>query len=133
MRNFCNPRKITLITPHQISTDAKRMMRLGSNDFVKQLPGKGYYAGCASLDNELDLEMHMHIEKLNGRSYLTCIRGKHRLNTMLALEDLYCVLPFDPIGGIRDDVHLDTEITLRRVGGGPIGSNDEIPLWDTIE
>lgn len=130
MRNFCNPRKIALVTPHQISTDAKRQMRLGSTDFVKQLPGKGYYAGCASLDNELDWEIHMHIEKLNGRSYLTLIRGKHRLNTMLPLDDFYCVLPFEPIAGIRDDTASDTEITLRRVGGGAIGSGEEIPMWD---
>jgi hypothetical protein len=130
MRNFTNPRKITLITPHQLSTDAKRLIRAGQLDFVKEIAGKGFYAGCQSLDNEVDLELYIHIEIVNGESFLTVQRGKHRKTVLTPMADLFCVLPFKAIGGILDDIN-GQDTTRKRVGGGPIGSGNEIPFWET--
>ena len=31
MRNFCSARKITLLTPHQLSTEAKQLLRDGNS------------------------------------------------------------------------------------------------------
>jgi len=132
MREFCNTRKITLITPHQISTDAKRnILRLNTSGFVKELVGKGYYKGCASLDNEFDCEIFIHIEKFNGRSYLTIQRGKQRVNDPLPEEFHHVVIGFHPIGGLRDDVGKE-DSTLSRVGGGALsadGGGEE--FWET--
>jgi len=124
MREFCNTRKITLITPHQISTDAKRnILRVSQTGFVKEMVGKGYYKGCASLDNEFDCEIFIHIEKFNGRSYLTIQRGKQRVNIPLPEEFHHVVLAFHPIGGLRDDFGK-ADSTLTRVGGSPLGSEE---------
>lgn len=131
MRNFFNKKKITLITPHQLSTEAKRLIRDGRTDFVRDIEGKGYYAGCAQLDQEVDLEIYIHIEIVNGKSYLTVQRGKHRKISQTPIEDRYCVLPFHDIGGIRDDLGKPNT-TLKRVGGGPVGSGDIVPFWDYI-
>lgn len=128
LRNFCNPRKITLFTPHQLSPEAKRLIRDGHESFVEKVANKGYWAGCTSLDNEVDLEFYCHIEKLNGESYLTFQRGKHRNNGIIADIDKYCVYKFQKVGGILDDIN-GPSAALRKVGGGPIGSGKEIPFW----
>lgn len=128
MRNFTNPRKITLITPHQLSTDAKQLIRDNHSDFVKLIANKGYYAGSKQIDQEVDLEIYIHIEKVNGKSWLTCQRGKHRLPGITPEEDKYTVLPFEDIGTIRDDVN-GADTSRRRPGGGPVGGNESLTPW----
>lgn len=129
MRNFCSARNILLITPWQLSTEAKMLIREGRTDFVKFIEGKGYYAGSKQIDQELDGELYLHIEKLGGRAWLTIQRGKHRLPAIIDDRDKYVVLPFTEKGCVLDDLGKE-EITCRRVGGGPIGSPDEIPFFD---
>lgn len=129
MRNFCSPKGITLITPHQLSTEAKQLIRDGRADFVKEIAEKGYYDKCKTIDNEVDIELYIHIEKHNKQSYLTVQRGKHRLPTIIPDELKYIVLPFHDVGGVRDDFGK-ADSTCRKVGGGPIGGGNEIPYWE---
>jgi len=129
MRNFTNPRRILFVTPHQLSTEAKQLIRDGKRDFVKEIANKGYYDGCRTIDNEVDMELYIHIEKENGESYLTVQRGKHRIVGKTPDEDLYCVLKFSKDGGIPDDL-LKADSSRRKVGGGVIGSGNEVPYWD---
>lgn len=119
VRNFCAPRKIAVLTPHQISTEAKYLLRNGVDDFVREIANKGYWDSCKTIDQEVDMEILIHIVKLDGKSYLTIQRGKHRgLGTRQTAEaHLYTVLPFYPVGGIRDDV-LGTDLSMTKVGGG---------------
>ena len=124
-------RKITLITPHQLSSDAKRLIRDGRTDFVREINGKGYYAGSTQIDQEVDLEMYIHIERVNGTSFLTVQRGKHRKIAQTPIEHQYCVLPFEDVGGIRDDLGK-ADTTRKKIGGGPIGSGQETPFWDYL-
>lgn len=107
MRNYCAPRGITFITPHQLSTEAKMLVRQGVNNFVQEIANKGYYDGCRTIDQEVDIEITIHIEKIPGRgSFLDCQRGKHRtVIRQTRLEDLYTVLPFNDAGGVRDDIN----------------------------
>ena len=105
------------------------LIRDGRSDFVKELVGKGYYDGCRTIDNEVDVEMFIHIEKMNGRAYLTVQRGKHRINGVTPLEYLYAILPFQIKGVILDDVH-GADSTRTKLGGGAIGSKDETPFWE---
>lgn len=132
MRNFTNPKRIILITPHQLSTEAKQLIRDGRQDFVKEIAEKGYWDKCRTIDNEVDIELYIHIEKLNKASYLTIQRGKHRLPTIIPDELKYIVLPFYDIGGVRDDLLL-SDSTCKKVGGGPIGSGEELPFWDAAQ
>lgn len=123
-RNFCNARKITAYSPHQISTQAKEIARMTPNGFVKMLPNGGYYDGCKSLDAEIDLEIFQHIEKLNGHSYLTLQRGKHRNAPQLSEEKKYAVYQFSDIAGIPPDIGKENTV-LRKVGGKPKGQEME--------
>jgi len=118
IRNFISGRSIAFITPHQLSTDAKELVRNGSSNFVKLIAEKGYYSGSKQLDQEVDLELYLHIEKANKNSYLTVQRGKHRLPTIIEDEDKYFALLFPKNNPIPDDINK-SDSSLRKVGGLP--------------
>jgi hypothetical protein len=128
-RNFFSARKITLITPHQLSTDAKQLIRDERQDFVKQVLGKGYFAGSKQIDQEVDGELYLHIEKFNKKAYLTLHRGKHRGVPVIPDEHMYVILPFPDKGPIPDDLGKPN-IACSKIGGGSIGSTNEAPLLD---
>lgn len=128
MRNFTSARGIAFITPHQLSTEAKALVRQGVENFVQEIANKGYYDSCRTIDQEVDMEIYIHIVKVDGRSYLTMQRGKHRKPTITPQKDLYCVLPFSDVGGIRHDIN-GKDISVKYPGGGAVGSDDEKPWW----
>lgn len=131
VRNYTAPRGITFVTPHQLSTEAKALVRAGVEDFVKEIANKGYYDGCRTIDQEVDMEIYIHIEKHDGRSYLTFQQGKHRKAGKITKDaDKYFVMPFHEFGGIRDDVN-GADTSRRNIRGGAVGSGNEQPWWET--
>ena len=131
VRNYTAPRGITFVTPHQLSTEAKMLVRQQTEDFVKEIANKGYYDGCRTIDQEVDMEIYIHIEIYQGRSYLTVQRGKHRkAGKITAARDQYFVLPFQDVGGIRDDIN-GADSSRRSLRGGSVGSGEEVPWWET--
>ena len=105
MRNFCSARRITFITPTQLSTEAKQLTRSGipEHKFVQEINEKGYFAGCKSLDNEADLILYIHIAKHNREAYLTVQRDKHRGQSVIPDKDKYFLLKFPSKMPIADD------------------------------
>ena len=134
MRNFTSARDILMITPHQLSTDAKQLHREGQRDYIKKLPGTGMYAGSKQIDQELDGELYIAIEKRDGKAYLAIQRGKHRLTTTIAESDKYIVLPFPEKGTIPDDLLEEEEITLKSPGGSSATNKESAFFeYDTID
>lgn len=129
VRNFMSAKSVLFITPHQLSSEAKMLVREGREEFVKQIIGKGYYDGCKRLDQVVDGELYQHIEIVNGKSYLTIQRGKHRKIKQTPKEHLFCVLAFQEIGDIPWDIDK-ADSTRKKAGGGPIGTKEETPFWD---
>lgn len=106
IRNYGLEHNIFVFTPHQLSMDAKRLIRDGTTDFVKKIANGGYYDGCGRLDQEVDFEIYIHIVKINGQSYLTIGRGKHRTVASLTPDkDLFTCYAFSPIGDVPDDIY----------------------------
>ena len=107
VRNFMSARGILFITPHQLSSEAQRLERLGGEDLVKKFRTGAYYAGSVQIAQEIDLEFFMHIEWYNGIKYLTIQRGKFRSTRTgkIPEEHTYCALPFHAGGGgLQDDI-----------------------------
>ena len=78
------------------------------------------------------MELYIAIERKDGAAYLTAQRGKHRTPTVIPETDKYMVLKFTEKGCILDDVGKP-DSTLKKVGGGAIGSSDEIPFYEFQE
>ncbi len=129
VRNFFSIRKTTFITPHQLSSEAKMLLRGNASDFVKEVVDKGYYEGCKSLDTEPDLEIHQHIVLVNGVKYLTLQRGKHRKVGETNLNDLYTVYKFEDYANIPDDIN-GPDRSRRSVGGGTAHEGGAAAWWD---
>ena len=127
-RNFCSPRGIAFVTPHQLSTEAKQLVRMNVDDFVKEIANKGYYADCRQIDQEIDLELYIHIVKSHGSSYLTVQRGKHRKISITPEKDLHCVLKFESVAGIPDDL-LGEDKSVSKVGAQTNDPNEDT-WWD---
>jgi hypothetical protein len=117
MRNFCSPKRIALITPHQLSTEAKSLSRSGiaPENFPKEIAEKGYYAGTKQLDQELDLDIYIHLVKDKKDVYLAFQRGKHRIPTIISEEDKYFLLKFPKGYPIPDDVN-GKDMSYRKPG-----------------
>lgn len=131
LRNFCSPRDITLFTPQQISTDGKQLIRDGvGENFVRDIAGKGYTAGSKQLDQEVDLEIYIHIVKMNNASWLTIQRGKHRIPGITKQEYLYVVLKFEDIGTIPDDINKE-DSSRKKVGASTVATGGKEAFWDS--
>jgi hypothetical protein len=130
LRNFCAPKKITFITPYQLSTEAKQLIRngLSEDQFVKMVEGKGYYDGCRSLDQEVDLELFIHLFKHNGEWFFSIQRGKHRLPTIVSEEKKYVLYKFPKKMPIKDDINLPERLGMRKLPSAP--SNAEASLFE---
>ena len=130
VRNFCSPRGILVFTPHQLSTEAKQLVRDKRQDFLEEVANKGYLDGCKTLDQEIDGELYINIKKHQKRYYLEVKRGKHRAQPVLEDEYKYFALPFPKKGPLLDDLEYANS-AVRKIGGEPIGSGgDEKPFWD---
>lgn len=85
VRNFGEQRGAFVVTPHQLSTDAKALIRqdVPEADFVKMIAEKGYTSGSKQLDQEVDIELYIHLFAYKGNTIFTIQRGKHRVETIL--------------------------------------------------
>jgi hypothetical protein len=128
LRNFFSARSILFVTPWQVSTEGQQLKRDGHADLVKKFVGGGYYKGCKSLGQVPDGELFHNIETVNGVSYFTVQRGKHRLPTVIPDAKKYFALPFPPDGPLLDDVGKANS-AVRKIGGGAIGSGQEVPFF----
>lgn len=126
-RNFAAAKGMLFMTPHQLSTTAKALLRGTTTDamFVKDVAEKGLAAGCGQLDNETDLEFYHHKFMHGKEAYLAVQRGKHR-GHMVAEEKKFFILPFPSnLMPIPDDINDETPV-LRRIGASSaVSSADE--------
>jgi len=108
LRNHTYPRGITVVTAHQLSTEAQNLVREGTNNLPKAVSNKGYYQYSKSLHQKFDLEWVLHIHEHLGRKYLHFGRGKHRGLDVTPEKHKYFCYELKEIGGLIDDIHEPT-------------------------
>lgn len=132
VRNFCSPRGILFMTPHQLSSEAKALLRTGisSEDFVKEIANKGYWDSCRVIDQEVDLEIYIHIVNRDGVKWITVMRGKHRKFEITDEKDLYYAMKFDPVTTLPPDIG-GVDRSVPKVGANKTASGQlEMPWYD---
>lgn len=119
LQNFFLTEKIAFITAHQLSTEAKALERDGEETLVKRVANLGYYAGCKSVDNEVDMEIFQHKVVIGGKHYITWQRGKHRKPGVDTPEEKkFCIYQMQDIGSIPWDYGKEPTFTRRMPGLG---------------
>jgi hypothetical protein len=107
LRNHCFPKGITVVTAHQLSSAAIDIQREGGANFAERVSTGGYYRNTKSLNQKLDVEVIIHIERRGDRSFLTFARGKHRGQDSTPMRHRTFAYEFQPVGGLVDDVEAD--------------------------
>lgn len=124
-RNVAARRKMLLISPHQLSPAAKQLKAMDPRKYVRELPGRGMYDGCTTVDNEVDLEVFIGITEANGYSYLEIQRGKHRTLTDTPIKHRYFVMKFAEIGVLPWDIELEHKVTLPSIGADMMANEED--------
>ena len=124
-RNYTVLKNKFALLPHQLSSEAKRFKAVDPSGFIKNLPGKGYYEYCSSLDNEADKELYFGMTDQEGRRFLEVMRGKDRAGGKTKPVDHYTVIPLDDVRILPWDELLDDELSKRSLSdfasGGGLG------------
>jgi len=110
MRNFCSARNIALLSPFQLSTEAMQLIRNGvpEHQFLNDIAEKNFTDSSKTIGQELDLEILVHIFTHKRKKYLAFRRGKHRLPTVVAEEDKYCMYRFPGLNiPVLEDINSD--------------------------
>lgn len=125
IRGFTAPANIFHYTAHQLSTEAKTLSRQFPEDYVKKLPGKGYYEGCKKLDTEFDFEFIIAKTVAGGATWQEFQWAKHRKLGATDESAKYFCLKFQelPMIGFKYDVDLDIDTSYRKVGARNQGEN----------
>ena len=122
-----------MATAHQLSSDAQRLAREGTADFVGKVAGGGFYQNCQSLHNKLDCEVVMHIHKQGDESYLTFAIGKLRGSSGLDPKRTRWAYKFQQYGGIVDDVNDLKSKALYSIPGSGVSAGGMSAMSDADE
>lgn len=128
MRSFFSCKQIVGITPHQLSTEAKQLIRNGipEDQFVNEIAEKGYYEATRSLDKIVDLEIYLHIFKHNKEWFMSLRRGKHKIPTILENEeDKYMLMKFPKSMPIPDD-RYEEDNSFRKLPSVASNTDDDL-------
>lgn len=127
VRNFCASKGIAYINPHQLSTEAKNLLRSGvpEDQFVKEIAEKGYWERTKGLDRVYDCCLLIHLFKYNRETYLSVFREKHRLPTVIDDELRYMLFKFPKAMPIPSDL-LREKSTFRKLAAAPSNASDDL-------
>ena len=121
VRNFCSSKKITCITPHQISTEALGLVRSGVTgfDFINELSNKNYYSESKQIPQVVDGEIYLSKGKKDKKWALFIGKGKHRTPTITPDEDKQTLLWFPLNAPIPEDIHEEDTLENKQ----PVGDD----------
>lgn len=116
IRNFNCVHKILFITPHQLSTEALQIERDRPGRFLDEILNRAYYNECKTIAQEVDVEINIQKQIIEGKTYLNLGRGKHRGADNTPLKDQRCSYEFTEFG-IPDDIN-GIDLSMPRPGAG---------------
>ena len=115
-----------LLAPHQISPEGKRLKAADPIGFCKNLPGRGLYDNCTSLDNEADGELYFNKRVVSNHSFLEVQRGKHRTIIDTHEKYHYTVIPFADVGILPWDCDKEMTVTASNINHFTGGMDNDL-------
>lgn len=117
MRNFCAARGILLVTPHQLSTQAREYTKgiLTDEAFLPFIALKGFWQDARGLDREFDGAFYVHLIKKQDVTYKAFQRDKHRWPGILEESKKYFIYQYPGKMPIPDDIGKE-RIGMKKIG-----------------
>lgn len=122
IRAFCAANNILFVTPHQLSTDAKRLLQsLPAEQFLTTIKGGGYFEKTKGLDRIYDIGLLIHKVETENGDYLHVMLDKHRFPTPVEGSARSFFLPFPPSKmPIPSNLHDQNHRVLRKIPRGGV-------------
>ncbi|MGL5648906.1 MAG: DnaB family ATPase [Clostridium sp.] len=117
-------RDAVMMSPHQLSPAAKAFRAMDPLNYVRNLPGKGYYDRCTTVDNVVDLELFIGIQDREDASWLEIQRGKHRTIVDTPVSKRYTAMKFADVGILPWDLDKEELLTVRNITSSQGGIGD---------
>lgn len=108
VRSFMIARGICFVTPHQLSPEAKKLLKELDDEsevyFAREVSGKSMTETSTKITNEVDGVITIHVAKTSTKTYFTCCIGKQR-GEGCAPEERFFIYDLDPVLGLKHDIH----------------------------
>lgn len=132
VRSFTMSRGICFVTPHQLSPEAKKMLRESDDEsevyFGREVAGKSMTETSTKLTNEVDVEITVHVAKTDVKNYWTFSIGKQR-GEGCDPKDRFGIYDIDPVKGLIHDYH--TKPAYRKSLKHRLDEHgNSVPDWD---
>ena len=110
-KNFFQTKEISLITAHQLNSEAKKLLKNGLDAYYlpQEVASKGYTETCTSLDQIVDIEIAMAKAKKDKNWVLSFYLGKHR-GKILVDEKKGFHLTFQPKRPLRETINDEEDL-----------------------
>lgn len=96
VRNFCAANGILFITPHQLSTEAKRLLQTTPQEqFLNVIKGGGFFEKTKGLDRIYDIGVLIHKCETASGDFLHMVIDKHRFPSVVdsSLKSFFLEMP----------------------------------------
>lgn len=107
VRSFMIARGICFVTPHQLSPEAKKMLKETDDEsevyFAREVAGKSMTETSTKITNEVDVELTIHVAKTPTKNYFTACVGKSR-GEGCEPSKRFAIYDLDPVHGLKHDI-----------------------------
>ena len=121
MRAYAAANQILLVSPHQLSTDAKRKLEtVPAEQFLHVIKGGGFFEKTKGLDRIYDIGILIHkVETQTNGDWLHCVVDKHRFPSVVdsKLKSWYMQFPSNKMP-IPSNIHDENYQVHRKIPRG---------------
>lgn len=126
LRSYCSANGILFMTPHQLSTEAKRLLQtVPAEQFLHHIKGGGFFEKSKGLDRIYDIGILAHKVEASSGDYLHVIIDKHRFPSVIdsSLKSFYLRFPSCK-APIPSNLHNEDYKILRKVPKSTVSADD---------
>lgn len=117
VRAFCSAQGILFVTPHQLSTEAKRLLQVTPQEsFLNVIKGGGFFEKTKGLDRIYDIGVLIHKVTAASGDFLHMVVDKHRFPSVVDSHLKGFFLPFPACKmPIPSNLHLENHKAFRKI------------------
>lgn len=127
-RAFCSANQIVFISPHQLSTEAKRLLQtVPQEQFLHHIKGGGFFEKSKGLDRIYDIGILLHKCETSNGDYLHVVIDKHRFPTVVdsSMKSFYLKFPTCKMP-IPSNIFNEQHRILRKIPKSMASENDSL-------